>query len=71
MTYDRGRLTLGNTGNKFLNVLGGAAILKTNEESKRLWEEAGKLAEKEGALAEPKKKKEDLENYEFEEIFDE
>ena len=31
MTYDRGRLTLGNTGNKYLNMLGGAAILRTNE----------------------------------------
>ena len=71
MTYDRGRLTLGNTCDKFLNVLGGAAILKTNEESKRLWEEARKLAEKEGALAEFEKMKEDWENYEFDEMFDE
>ena len=36
-------------------MLGGAAILRTNEESKRLWEEARKLAEKEGAWLNLKK----------------
>ena len=61
MTYDQGRNMCSSTGNPILDVVGGR--LGSVEESNQNWKRARELAERDGALEEFEKIRNDWLNY--------
>ena len=57
MIYDRGGLTMTQTGNNYLNGVGGYIMKNSSKESNENWEKARQMAEKENAIEEFEKKK--------------
>ena len=68
MTYDRANLNMTQTGNNYLNGVGGYIMKKSISKSQENWERARQMAEKEGALEEFEKKKANWNNYMFDDM---
>ena len=69
MSYDRGRLTMTQTGNPYVNAAGSYYFKKGMSKSEENWEKARQLAEKQGELEEFEKKRKDWNDYMFDEMF--